>query len=104
MKIVVVHEDGDRASRVQELAGEVRHCVKNGTMRYQGVRVEVRHSGAVEPPAKPELPEFVTVTSRTGTSSRWWCDDCDWGGGWVSPREAFDGAYEHVNARHPKTT
>lgn len=52
----------------------------------------------------PALPEFVTVMSRTGTSARWWCDDCDWGGGWVSPREAFDGAYEHVNSRHPKTT
>ena len=42
MKVIVVHEDGDRESRVATLADEVRACVKNGTMRYQGVVVEVR--------------------------------------------------------------
>ena len=43
MRVIVVHEDGDRGDRVATLADEVRACVKNGTMKYQGVVVEVRH-------------------------------------------------------------
>lgn len=51
-----------------------------------------------------ELPSFVTVLSRTGTSARAWCDECDFGSnGFVSPREAFDWAYGHVATRHPPT-
>lgn len=50
------------------------------------------------------LPEFVNVISRTGTSARWWCDECDWCGGWASPREAWDGAYRHVQSKHPNLT
>jgi hypothetical protein len=42
VRIIVVHEDGDRATRVSALASEVRQCVKDGTMRYQGVSVEVQ--------------------------------------------------------------
>jgi hypothetical protein len=50
--------------------------------------------------ASPVLPEFVTVESRTGTAARGWCNDCDFGSNWVSPREAFDWAYTHVEDRH----
>lgn len=42
MRIIVVHEDGDRTSRVKTLADEVRTCVKNGSMRVIGVPVEVQ--------------------------------------------------------------
>ena len=42
MRAVVIHEDGDRESRVAELLAEVRECVKNGSMRHQGVAVEMR--------------------------------------------------------------
>lgn len=54
------------------------------------------------PKPPPELPEYLTVESRTGTSARWWCADCDFGGMWDSPRGAFDGAYEHLEQRHPQ--
>ncbi|QFG08059.1 hypothetical protein SEA_HERBERTWM_32 [Mycobacterium phage Herbertwm] len=43
MRIIVVHEDGDRSSRVALLAQEVTACVASGSMQYQGVDVEVRH-------------------------------------------------------------
>lgn len=42
MKVIVVHEDGDRESHVKELAAEIRVCVDTGTMRYQGVTVETQ--------------------------------------------------------------
>jgi hypothetical protein len=35
MRIIVVHEDGDRESRINDLAEEIRICVKTGTTRYQ---------------------------------------------------------------------
>jgi hypothetical protein len=43
VRIIVVHEDGDRSSRVETLAAEVRECVKNGSMRVIGAPVEVQH-------------------------------------------------------------
>jgi hypothetical protein len=39
MRVLVVHEDGDREDRVAELFADVEICVKLGTMRHQGVRV-----------------------------------------------------------------
>jgi hypothetical protein len=42
MRVIVVYEDGDRTSRVETLADEVRKCVKNGSMRVLGVSVEVQ--------------------------------------------------------------
>jgi hypothetical protein len=59
----------------------------------------------VQKPPADLLPEFVTVVSRTATSARGWCDHCDFGScGWVSPREAFDWAYQHVRERHNNLT
>ncbi len=45
MRVIVVHEDGDRTTRVQELAEEVRQCVKAGSMQALGVSVEVQSEG-----------------------------------------------------------
>lgn len=42
MRVIVVHEDGDRTSRVEALAEEVRTCIENGSMRVIGVSLEVR--------------------------------------------------------------
>ena len=53
-------------------------------------------------PPRPELPEFICVESRTGTSARAWCNNCDFGSMWVSPHEAFDWAYAHIEDEHPK--
>ncbi len=47
MRIIVVFEDGDRASWVDILSDEVRECVKNGSMQYQGVCVEVQPEDAL---------------------------------------------------------
>lgn len=47
LRIIVVYEDGDRTSRVEALADEVRTCVKNGSMRVLGVCVEVQHEDEV---------------------------------------------------------
>ena len=41
MRVIVVHEDGDREDRVAELFASIDICVKTGTMRYQGVGVEL---------------------------------------------------------------
>lgn len=42
MRVIVVHEDGDRTDRVTALAGELCAAVAKGSMRYQGVGVEIR--------------------------------------------------------------
>lgn len=42
MRVIVVHEDGDRTSRVAELFASIDMCVRTGTMRHQGVGVELR--------------------------------------------------------------
>lgn len=42
MKVIVVHEDGDKSSRTNELLASIVVCVQNGTMRHQGVSVELR--------------------------------------------------------------
>lgn len=42
MRVIVVHEDGDRTSRVETLAEEVRICIETGSMRVIGVNLEVR--------------------------------------------------------------
>lgn len=47
MRIIVMHEDGDRASRVSTLADEVRKCVENGSMRVIGVSIEVQTEDTV---------------------------------------------------------
>ena len=45
MKVIVVHEDGDRSSRVADLLKEVRQCVDQGTLRYQNVSVSLEVHG-----------------------------------------------------------
>ena len=47
MRVIVVYEDGDRASRVEALAAEVRACVREGSMRHQGVTVEVQQENSL---------------------------------------------------------
>lgn len=42
MRVIVVHEDGDRSDRVNELAASIVRCVQDGTMRHQGVSIELR--------------------------------------------------------------
>lgn len=37
MRVIVVHEDGDREDRVATLFAEIDIAITNGTMRYQGV-------------------------------------------------------------------
>lgn len=41
MRVIVIHEDGDRINRVEALAEEVRTCIENGSMRVIGVNLEV---------------------------------------------------------------
>lgn len=47
MRIIVVHEDGDRATRVAQLAAEIRTCVQTGSMQHQGVSVEMQTEGSL---------------------------------------------------------
>lgn len=47
MRVIVVHEDGDRDDRVRELLASIVVCVQDGTMRQQGVMVELRHEGEI---------------------------------------------------------
>lgn len=42
MRVIVVHEDGDKSSRVTALAGELCAAIAAGSMRFQGVGVEIR--------------------------------------------------------------
>jgi len=43
MRVIVVHEDGDRESRVAALYTEVGMAIATGTMRYQGVGLSQCH-------------------------------------------------------------
>lgn len=45
MRVIVVHEDGDRSSRVAQLLDEVRECVRTESMQHQGVRVDMKFEG-----------------------------------------------------------
>lgn len=50
-----------------------------------------------------KIPEGldIVVEARTGTSCRGWCNQCAYGtAGYVSPREAWDWAYEHAEKKH----
>lgn len=53
MRVIVVEEDGDREDRVAELHASVDICVKTGTMRHQGVPVELYFESEVQAGIEP---------------------------------------------------
>lgn len=48
VRVIVVYEDGDRSSRVELLAEELRACVKSGSLQYHCGRVEVQQENALQ--------------------------------------------------------
>lgn len=53
MRVLVVYEDGDREDRVAELFASIDICVNTGTMRYQGVGVELRRESEIADGIEP---------------------------------------------------
>jgi hypothetical protein len=53
VRVIVVHEDGDRESRVAELFASIDIAVNTGSMRYQGVGVELRHESEIAEGIEP---------------------------------------------------
>ena len=55
MRVLVVYEDGDKESRLAELFASIDTCVKTGTMRYQGVGVELCRESELAEGIEPRL-------------------------------------------------